>query len=72
MGRTVDVLVDTTSRRRAWELAGRTTGNTVVNLPGEPEWLGQFVPVTIERAGAFGVWGRPVASSGGHGRSAGP
>lgn len=62
IGRTVDVLVDTTSRRRAWELAGRTSGNTVVNLPGEPEWLGRIVPVRIERAGAFGVWGQPVAA----------
>ena len=61
VGRTVDVLVDTTSRRRAWELAGRTSGNTVVNLPGEPEWLGRIVPVRIERAGAFGVWGQAVA-----------
>ncbi|MGD9905607.1 MAG: tRNA (N6-isopentenyl adenosine(37)-C2)-methylthiotransferase MiaB [Vicinamibacterales bacterium] len=63
LGRTVEVLVDTTSRRRAWELAGRTSGNTVVNFPGEPEWLGQFVPVHIERTGAFGVWGQPVAAS---------
>ncbi len=62
VGRTVEVLVDTTSRRRAWELAGRTTGNTVVNLPGDPSWLGQMSPVTIERAGAFGVWGRPAAA----------
>ncbi|MGE0811981.1 MAG: tRNA (N6-isopentenyl adenosine(37)-C2)-methylthiotransferase MiaB [Vicinamibacterales bacterium] len=60
LGRTVEVLVDTTSRRRAWELAGRTTGNTVVNFPGAPEWLGSFVNVTIERTGAFGVWGRPA------------
>jgi tRNA-2-methylthio-N6-dimethylallyladenosine synthase len=60
IGQTVEVLVDTTSRRRQWELAGRTTGNTVVNFPGSSEWLGSFVQVTIERAGAFGVWGRPV------------
>ncbi len=59
VGTTVDVLVDTTSRRRAWELAGRTSGNTVVNFPGDAAWLGTVVPVTIERAGAFGVWGRP-------------
>jgi tRNA-2-methylthio-N6-dimethylallyladenosine synthase len=51
IGRTVDVLVDTTSKRRAWELAGRTSGNTVVNFPGESSWLGTFVPVRIERAG---------------------
>jgi tRNA-2-methylthio-N6-dimethylallyladenosine synthase len=65
VGRTVQVLVDTTSRRRAWELAGRTSGNTVVNLPGDPSWLGQFVDVTIERAGAFGVWGQPAAAPAG-------
>ena len=64
IGRTVEVLVDTTSRRRAWELAGRTTGNTVVNFPGEAAWLGSFVRVTIERAGAFSMWGRPVADDG--------
>jgi tRNA-2-methylthio-N6-dimethylallyladenosine synthase len=64
VGHTVDVLVDTTSRRRAWELAGRTTGNTVVNFPGDTAWLGSTVAVAIERAGAFGVWGRPVTSDG--------
>ena len=64
IGRTVEVLVDTTSRRRSWELAGRTSGNTVVNLPGDPSWLGRFVDVTIERAGAFGVWGRPAGVAG--------
>ncbi len=63
VGRTVEVLVDTTSRRRAWELAGRTTGNTVVNFPGDADWLGRFVHVTIERAGAYGVWGRPVEAA---------
>lgn len=64
IGRTVEVLVDTTSRRRDWELAGRTTGNTVVNFPGDAAWVGSMVDVTVERAGAFGVWGRPVAASG--------
>ncbi|MEZ5420120.1 MAG: TRAM domain-containing protein [Vicinamibacterales bacterium] len=60
VGRTVEVLVDTSSRRRPWELAGRTSGNTVVNFPGDASWIGRFVPITIERAGAFGVWGQPA------------
>ena len=60
VGRTVEVLVDTSSKRRAWELAGRTSGNTVVNFPGDAAWLGRFVPVTVERSGAFGVWGQPA------------
>ncbi len=58
VGTTLEVLVDTSSRRRTWELAGRTSGNIVVNFPGDTSWLGNFVPVTIERAGAFGVWGQ--------------
>ncbi|MFN7977969.1 MAG: tRNA (N6-isopentenyl adenosine(37)-C2)-methylthiotransferase MiaB [Vicinamibacterales bacterium] len=60
VGKTVQVLVDTSSKRRDWELAGRTSGNTVVNFPGDASWMGRFVPVTIERAGAFGVWGQPA------------
>ena len=34
VGRVEPVLVDATSRRREWELSGRTSGNTVVNLSG--------------------------------------
>jgi tRNA-2-methylthio-N6-dimethylallyladenosine synthase len=50
VGRTFEVLVDSRSRRRDWELAGRTTGNSVVNFPGAPDWLGRLVPVTITGA----------------------
>ncbi len=50
VGQTLDVFVDARSRRREWELAGRTSGNTVVNFPGSPDWLGQIVPVTITEA----------------------
>lgn len=60
IGATFDVLVDATSRRREWELTGRTSGNTVVNFPGPPEWLGRLVPVTIERTGPNSVWGQAV------------
>jgi tRNA-2-methylthio-N6-dimethylallyladenosine synthase len=60
IGSTHDVLVDATSRRREWELTGRTSGNTVVNFPGPPEWLGRFMPVVIRRAGPNSVWGEPA------------
>jgi tRNA-2-methylthio-N6-dimethylallyladenosine synthase len=56
-GRTVEVLVDSRSRRRHDEYSGRTTGNTVVNFPGEPDWIGRFMDVTIERTGPNSVWG---------------
>jgi len=57
VGGRVEVLVDSRSRRRDWELSGRTTGNTVVNFPGRPEWVGRFVDVTIQRAGPHSLWG---------------
>jgi tRNA-2-methylthio-N6-dimethylallyladenosine synthase len=60
IGSQVDVLVDSVSRRRDWELSGRTTGNTVVNFPGPREWLGRMVPVRITRAGAFSVGGEAI------------
>jgi tRNA-2-methylthio-N6-dimethylallyladenosine synthase len=50
VGRTVDVLVDSRSRRRAYELSGRTSGNTVVNLSGDPEWIGRTVRVRVTAA----------------------
>ena len=61
VGSTVDVLIDSVSRRRDWELSGRTFGNTVVNLPGPREWLGRTVPVRITRAGAYSLSGEALA-----------
>jgi tRNA-2-methylthio-N6-dimethylallyladenosine synthase len=50
IGRIEPVLIDATSRRREWELSGRTSGNTVVNLPGDPSWVGRIVTVRITGA----------------------
>jgi tRNA-2-methylthio-N6-dimethylallyladenosine synthase len=58
VGRTFEVLVDSVSRRRETELSGRTTGNTVVNFPGDPSQLGSMALVEIERAGPHSLWGR--------------
>jgi tRNA-2-methylthio-N6-dimethylallyladenosine synthase len=63
IGRTVDVLVDAASRRRETELSGRTSTNVVVNLPGAPAWIGQTLPVRVERAGPHSVWGQLTAAS---------
>ena len=57
VGRTYAVLIDAASRRRESEVSGRTSGNTVVNLPGPPAWLGRMIDVTIRRAGPNSVWG---------------
>jgi tRNA-2-methylthio-N6-dimethylallyladenosine synthase len=50
VGRVEQLLVDATSRRRDWELSGRTSGNTVVNFPGDPALVGQIVNVRITGA----------------------
>lgn len=63
IGTTVEVLVDSVSRRRETELSGRTSGNTIVNFPGAPALLGALVRVTVERAGANSVWGRIEGSA---------
>ena len=60
VGQVADVLVDAASRRHETEVSGRTSSNVVVNLPGPAEWIGQTLPVRIERAGPHSVWGRVV------------
>jgi tRNA-2-methylthio-N6-dimethylallyladenosine synthase len=60
VGQTVDVLIDSASRRRDTELSGRTSSNIVVNLPGPLAWIGRMVPVRVERAGPHSVWGQAL------------
>ncbi len=45
------------------ELAGRTTGNVVVNLPGNPEWVGRTIAVRILRAGPNSLSGEAAHDS---------
>ena len=63
VGRVEPVLVDATSRRRDWELSGRTSGNTVVNFPGDPSWVGRTVQVRITGANPNSLRGEPVGSA---------
>jgi tRNA-2-methylthio-N6-dimethylallyladenosine synthase len=69
VGRVVDVLVDSASRRQLHEVSGRTIGNTVVNLPmpsdttgniRQDAWIGRTIPVRITRAGPHSLWGEAV------------
>jgi tRNA-2-methylthio-N6-dimethylallyladenosine synthase len=60
VGRVFDVLIDSRSRRSANDLAGRTSGNAVVNLPGEPEWVGRTMPVRIVKAGPNSLRGEAI------------
>ena len=67
VGTVVEVLIDSGSRRRDTELSGRTSGNTVVNMPvpggaGTPAaaWIGRTVMVEIKRSGPHSLWGEVV------------
>ena len=62
IGAVEEVLVDGSSRKRATELCGRTTGNTVVNFPGDASLLSSTVPVRIRRAGPHRGWGEIVGA----------
>lgn len=61
IGKTFEVLVDSKSRRREHEMCGRTTQNTVVNFPGETNWIGDTVNVKIDSAGPNSLHGTVIA-----------
>ena len=61
VGQEVEVLADARSRRRAWELSGRTSGNTVVNFAGAPSWIGRLVRVRIAAANPNSLRGEAAA-----------
>jgi len=65
VGRVEDVFVDSRSRRREWELSGRTSGNTVVNLPGPADWVGRTVTVRITGANPNSLRGEAVLDAAG-------
>ncbi len=60
VGQEVEVLVDARSRRREWELSGRTSGNTIVNFPGPPELVGRLVRTRVVYAGPNAVRGELI------------
>jgi tRNA-2-methylthio-N6-dimethylallyladenosine synthase len=63
IGREVEVLVDARSRRRDWELSGRTGGNTVVNFSGAADLIGRVVRVRITAANPNSLRGDLIAGT---------
>jgi len=61
IGETFDVLVDSRSRRREWELSGRTSGNTVVNFAASGKEIGEIIAVRITGANPNSLRGESVA-----------
>ncbi len=62
IGTTQRVLVERLSRNEVDEVSGRTENNRVVNFPGSPELIGQFVDVEIVDAYTNSLKGRLVAT----------
>jgi len=71
IGTTVEVLIDSTSRRRQFEISGRTNGNSVVSVPVLPpaetgvsleSWVGRSVDVLVTRAGPHNLSGELVGA----------
>ncbi|MBL9176369.1 MAG: tRNA (N6-isopentenyl adenosine(37)-C2)-methylthiotransferase MiaB [Verrucomicrobiales bacterium] len=60
VGRTVEILVEGPSRKNAARFEGRTRDNRIVIFPGSDRHLGELLPVRIERAGAFTLYGDPA------------
>ncbi len=57
------VLVEGTSKKDGRELSGRTENNRVVNFPGDPRMIGQFVDVLITEAMPNSLRGRWIPST---------
>lgn len=63
VGQVVAVLVDAVSRKRDWELSGRTTGNTIVNFPGDRDWVGRTIDVRVSEGWPNSLRGDVVCRS---------
>jgi tRNA-2-methylthio-N6-dimethylallyladenosine synthase len=63
IGQVVAVLVDAVSRKRDWEVSGRTTGNTIVNFPGERAWVGRTIDVRVSEGWPNSLRGDAVCRS---------
>jgi tRNA-2-methylthio-N6-dimethylallyladenosine synthase len=58
VGKTFDVLVDDRSRRISSKWKGKTKSNKTVVLKGDVDILGEIVPVTINEADGFTLFGK--------------
>ena len=63
VGSDVEVLVDGISKRRTSDVTGRTSGNTVVNCAGGPDFVGRRLLVRITQAGPNSVRGEVQADA---------
>jgi tRNA-2-methylthio-N6-dimethylallyladenosine synthase len=60
VGSVEEVLVEGPSKRNPDRLSGRTRTNKIVVYPGAPRHIGQVLPIRIDRAMPFTLYGDPV------------
>jgi tRNA-2-methylthio-N6-dimethylallyladenosine synthase len=60
-GQIVEVLVEGPSKKDPHKLTGRTRTNKIVNFPGDPDLIGNLMPVRVTRAGLYALDGETVA-----------
>lgn len=60
VGQTCRVLVEGEGKKGKGWLTGRNDRNLIVDFPGEPELVGQFVPVKITQALSWALVGEPA------------
>ena len=60
-GQIVEILVEGPSKKDPHKLTGRTRTNKIVNFPGDPDLIGNFMPVRVTRAGLYALDGEMVA-----------
>jgi tRNA-2-methylthio-N6-dimethylallyladenosine synthase len=63
VGHTVEVLVESISKKRDWEVMGRTMGDKCVIFPGGAELVGQTIQVEITESHAHTLFGRTAAAA---------
>lgn len=66
IGQAVEVLVEGPSRRRDWEMTGKTSGWVTVNFPGAATLVGQLVQVRLTAAAPNSVRGELVEAASAH------
>jgi tRNA-2-methylthio-N6-dimethylallyladenosine synthase len=60
-GHIVEILVEGPSKKDPTKLTGRTRTNKIVNFPGPPALIGNFIPVHVTRAGLYALDGEMIA-----------
>jgi tRNA-2-methylthio-N6-dimethylallyladenosine synthase len=60
VGREVEILCEGTSRNNPARLMGRTRTNKIVVFEGNPERAGELIPIRVQQANGFSLYGTPL------------